>query len=129
MKLNKLQRENLRLKFNGKCAYCGEDLKVKWHGDHLNPVIRISKWVKGIGLVSTGKMEYPENDNIENMMPSCPSCNMDKRSYPLEEWRKKLENSCNTLKKYNPTYRHALRFGLVAEQPATVVFYFERLGD
>jgi hypothetical protein len=126
MKLNKAQRETLRLKFDGKCSYCGEDLKDKWHADHLMPVVRLSNYVKGKGFVSSGEMDNPQNDNFANMMPSCPPCNIDKHAFPLEAWRKKLENSCDSLKKYTSTYRHALRFGLVIEQPAKVLFYFEK---
>ena len=40
MKLTKAQREQVRLKFGGKCAYCGCDLPERWHADHIEPIGR-----------------------------------------------------------------------------------------
>lgn len=44
-----------------------------------------------------------------------------------EDWRRKLQNAAEVLRRNQPTYRHALRFGLVQETGATIVFHFERL--
>jgi hypothetical protein len=41
MRLKKAEREQLRLKYAGQCAYCGVVLVGnKWHEDHLEPIIR-----------------------------------------------------------------------------------------
>ena len=40
MKLTKAQREQLKNKFGGHCAYCGDQLGDKWHADHLAPIYR-----------------------------------------------------------------------------------------
>lgn len=40
MALTKKQRAELRMKFGGRCAYCGCELGEKWHADHVKPVIR-----------------------------------------------------------------------------------------
>ena len=40
MALTKKQRAELRMKFGGRCAYCGCELGDKWHADHVQPVIR-----------------------------------------------------------------------------------------
>lgn len=120
MKLTKVQRESLRMKFGGKCAYCGCDLPERWHADHLEAVYR--EWWK-----PNGGMEKPENDTIENMMPSCPPCNIDKHAGTLEGWRAKLSRTLDVLNKNQPTYRHAVRFGLVQEKPKPITFYFETL--
>jgi 5-methylcytosine-specific restriction endonuclease McrA len=126
MKLTKQQRETLRMKFGGRCAYCGEELGQRWHADHVEAVVRSLAYVPGKGVIATGGFDKPENDCIENLMPSCPPCNIDKHSWPLEAWRQKLSNAPGVLARNQPTYRHAMRFGLVAETGAQVVFHFER---
>lgn len=126
MKLKKAERELVRLKFGGHCAYCGTVLGNRWHADHLEAVERVIKYVRGKGAVATGELWKPENDRIENMMPSCPPCNIDKHVMSLEGWRRKLQDAANVLARNNPTYRHAVRFGLVEETGAKVVFFFER---
>lgn len=129
MKLKKAEREQIRQKFGGRCAYCGNPLGERWHADHLEPVERKFKYVPGKGAVLTGEMWRPENDNLDNMMPACPPCNIDKHSMTLEGWRRKLQDATNVLTRNNPTYRHALRFGLISETGAKVVFYFETAKD
>lgn len=127
MRLTKAQREQLRMKFDGKCAYCGQPLPERWHADHVLPVVRELKWESGKGPRPTGKVHRPENDTIENMMPSCPPCNIDKHNLSIEQWRAKLQNSTDVLSRNNPTYRHAIRFGLLQEVATTITFHFERV--
>jgi 5-methylcytosine-specific restriction endonuclease McrA len=119
MKLTKAQRATLRDKFGGRCAYCGRELGDRWHADHFEPVRR--EWWK-----KDGGMERPENDHLDNLMPACAPCNIDEHAMSLEEWRKKLQRAVEVLTRNHPTYRHALRFGLVQETGATVTFLFER---
>ncbi len=41
MALTRKQRERLRMKFGGRCAYCGCVLPEKgWHADHVQAVLR-----------------------------------------------------------------------------------------
>ncbi|WP_336982529.1 HNH endonuclease [Acinetobacter modestus] len=118
MKLTQAQREELKQKFNGDCAYCGNPLGDKWHADHLKAVVR--------DLI-TGKPEKPENDVYENLMPACTACNHNKRSMSLESWRELLAHyrdvqvirDCSQI-------RHLLRFGLVKFIQEPVVFHFEK---
>lgn len=117
MKLNKQQRDELKQKFGGHCAYCGELLGDKWHADHLVAVVRD---------LTTGKPEKPENDTYENLMPACTACNHNKRSLSLESWRSllahyrdiKVPRDCSQI-------RHLMRFGLVEFIQKPVTFYFE----
>lgn len=127
MKLTKPQRATLFAMFGGRCAYCGEPLGDRWHADHVQPVERKLSWVRGKGVVATGELHRPENDNFANMMPACPPCNIDKHSMSLESWRIKLSRSLEVLANNQPTYRHARRFGLLQETPQPVVFHFERI--
>lgn len=121
MKLTKAQREQVRLKFDGKCAYCGCDLPARWHADHIEPVVR-NDWLK-----VPRAADWPERDTIENMNPACPPCNIDKHSLSLESWRQMIERSNEVLMRDVSTFRRALRFKLLEIRPEPVTFYFERL--
>lgn len=59
----KKQREELRMKFGGRCAYCGEPLTSRFHVDHVEPVLR--------NISKNYEMERPENNKPENLYPAC----------------------------------------------------------
>ena len=126
MKLSKQERESVRMKFGGRCAYCGDLLGERWHCDHVEPVQRNHRYVLGKGFVADGTMIWPERNKLENLFPACPACNIDKHSFDLEYWRTKLQRACDVLMRNNSTYRFALRYGLVTETGAKIEFYFER---
>lgn len=127
MALSAAERAAVRSKFGGRCAYCGCHLEQRWHVDHFVPVVRKLALHPELGVVSTNEMHHPERDTVANCMPACPPCNLDKSTFSLEQWRAKLQRSCEVLQRNQPTYRHALRFGLVIETQASVTFYFERI--
>lgn len=126
-KLTKRERETLRGKYGGCCAYCGNPLGARWHADHIDPVMRRSTWVKGKGLVPTGEMDWPERDAVHQMNPACAPCNLYKGALSLESWRTAIEHLNDLLLRDSGPFRHALRFGLVKEARRSVVFHFERL--
>ena len=129
MKLSRSQRAELKQKYGGKCAYCGCELGDKWHADHIEPIVRKSEWVKGVGCVQTGEQYFPENDNIQNMNPACQPCNNNKSTYSLESWRKSLNAYRTTIFRDSTAARHLDRFGLLEIKQAPIVFYFERFGE
>ena len=116
MKLTKAQRKALHDKYKGHCAYCGCELHDIWHADHLKPIVRNGNET----------CLSPENDTIENMMPSCPSCNMIKNSFTLEQFRENIQNFVRSLNNYDVQYKFAKKFGLIEETGKSVKFYFER---
>lgn len=122
-------KKSLRLavlnKCNSRCAYCGIVLDGKFHVDHLIPVRRIHTWDKG-KFKATGKMENPELDTFDNMLPSCASCNIQKSSMPLEHFREVIQDKLTQLERES-NYRTAKRYGLLKETPKDIVFYFETL--
>lgn len=118
MKLTKIQREELKQKYGGHCAYCGEVLGSKWHADHVEPIRR--NWWENTSV-------HPERDVIENLKPSCPPCNINKHSCSLEGFRKQIEHYRDTqLLRDSGTARHLHRFGLLEIKKDPVIFYFER---
>lgn len=132
MNLSKKQRIELKALFGGKCAYCGIQLPEKgWHADHVKPVNRELKFERDRNgftkMVPTGKLYSPENDCLENLMPACAPCNIDKSSMELEDWRHWLNHRITiSLRENSSTFRHAERFGRVVLTPGPLVFWFEK---
>jgi 5-methylcytosine-specific restriction endonuclease McrA len=118
--MSKLSKANTReavfSKFNGHCAYCGCELGARWHVDHLLPLVRDP---------FTGKKKYPERDNLENLMPSCISCNNYKNSHSIEDFRGLIAGLRKQLM-LSTQYKISLRYGLVIEVEKEVKFHYEQ---
>ena len=125
--MNKKQRQIIFEKFGGCCAYCGDPLKKGWHVDELLPVIRNMKWNKDkTKYVWDGTYGFPERLHIDNQMPSCPSCNINKHSMSLYDFRNLIQNFITTLNRDSTQYKIAKRYGLITEDIKPVIFYFEQ---
>ena len=130
MYISKKDREIIKQKFGGKCAYCGCELKKGWHVDELEPVRRNFTYDKNKGTFkATGDCLHPERFNINNQMPSCQSCNINKHSLSLEEFRNLIVGFINSLNRDSTQYKIAKRYGLVQETNKPVIFYFETYFD
>ena len=125
MKLTKAQREQLKNKFGGNCAYCGCELGSKWHADHIEAVDRVMVDCEKRGIKTSNQMHKPHLDTIENMNPACVPCNLNKSSMSIEGWRGVLGGYRKALIRDSHTFRHSLRFGLVAFTDKPVMFFFE----
>lgn len=123
MRLSRADREAVRTKFGGRCAYCGCELPDRWHADHLEAVIRVA-WMK-----PGAEPLRVENHRLDNMMPSCPQCNISKGSMSLESWRKWLAGHLVSLNRDHSIYRLCKAFGLVSETGKAITFYFEVPGQ
>jgi 5-methylcytosine-specific restriction endonuclease McrA len=133
MKLSKQQREEIRMKFGGRCAYCGCELPANgWHVDHVAPIYRESeidrkRHAQGeFKLVQTGRCERPENENPDNYWPACAPCNRFKGVYDIETWRGELAMQVERARKESFNFKFAERFGLVQATGKPVVFWFEQ---
>lgn len=133
MALTRKQRERLRMKFGGRCAYCGCELPEKgWHADHVQAVLRKSERCmkaaeKGIfRQKSTGDVFRPEADCPENIFPSCAPCNLLKTTYSLEMFRKQVSLQVERGRRSSVNFRTAERFGLISVVNKPVVFWFEQ---
>lgn len=147
----KKKRKFIYEKYNGHCYLCGCELNEKFHVDELLPVKRkwklfkagyyhrITKQIRPIGhevmndpnykfkdsrIVPDG-MEHPERLNIDNQMPACPSCNINKHSMSLEDFRKLIQGFIISLNRDSTQYRIAKRYNLIQETNNSVLFYFE----
>lgn len=115
--MKKSDREKIYNKYNGRCAYCGEKLKPRWHVDHIEPIIR--------DLKDSSKCEYPERDILSNFNPSCPRCNILKSSLSIEQFRVNIAKMVESLNKYSVQYQVSSRYNLVKETNNDVIFFFE----
>lgn len=126
--MKKADRQKVFDKFDGHCAYCGCVLEKGWHVDELLPVKRNYKWNSTkTRYIPDGTFEHPENFNLDNQMPACASCNINKHSMSLEEFRKLISGFMSHLNNLNTQYKIAKRYGLVIENIKPIVFYFEQI--
>lgn len=128
--MRKSDRIKIFEKYGGKCAYCGCDLTKSWHADHIQPIVRDSKWDrKGGRFVNSGTCRNPENEILQNYNPSCSSCNIQKNSFTLEQFRSNIQGFLNSLNQYSTQYKFVKRYGLVTETQNEVKFFFETFSN
>lgn len=107
--MNKELREKVWKKYNGKCAYCGEDLAYKnMQVDHIE------------AKHSNGK------DEFENYNPSCRQCNFYKGTNTLRIFRLDLSTITDRIKKPF-IVRLAMKYNLIQFKPFDGKFYFEKI--
>ncbi len=116
MKLTPKQRSLLRMKFGGRCAYCGSELAEKWHADHVKPVLR---HMNGSGMI------YAEHDTEDNLVPACHGCNLHKHCNSLEDYRRIIDDGRREFLRSGKG-KALVRMGLVEMKPDPIVFWFER---
>lgn len=111
-RLTPSERQLIYNKYNGHCAYCGQVITRKtFHVDHV-------KCLRNGGT-----------DILDNMLPSCGSCNRYKSTYDLETFRRMLSKIPERLRRDSSTYKIALRFGMVEEHREPVRLYFEEMEE
>lgn len=117
-------RNKIFNKFNGRCAYCGEPLGKRWHADHVVPLYRNStdEELERMG-VKRGE------DNEDNLVPSCQSCNYHKSTYTVEGFRERIKQFVTALNRDSVQYRMAKKYGLVEETNNKIKFYFETFDE
>jgi 5-methylcytosine-specific restriction endonuclease McrA len=127
MALSKKDRQIVHDKFGGKCAYCGCELVKGWHVDHLEPVRRSYDFSHEKRKFIAAGVTHPERENMDNYMPACASCNINKHSMSLEDFRSAIKGFMNHLNNISVQYKIAKRYGLLTENNIEVKFYFETI--
>jgi len=117
--ISKSTRIDIFNKYNGKCAYCGCELSAdSFQIDHIIPKRRGDRNFIGRG-----------SDKVNNLNPSCASCNSSKSTWSIDEWREEINLKFSRLEKYDSTFRLLLRFGIVEKLNYSTVFYFEKINQ
>lgn len=126
-KKDKIDREKIKKKFGGRCAYCGEKLSDNWNIDHVIAKSIFKKVIEENSQPAFLKhLKINDVNHDDNLFPSCGSCNRYKDSYTLRQFRKELSSLIRRLNERITIYRIAKRFGLIKEVEKKVVFYFEK---
>lgn len=128
--MKKADRQKIFDKYGGRCAYCGCELQKGWHVDEIEPIRR--NWVTFLRKDGTTTKMYtdclhPENLHIDNQNPACASCNINKHSESLENFRAAIKKYVESLNLYSTQYKIAKRYGLIKETGVEVIFYFENI--
>lgn len=131
IKENKINRELVYSKCNGKCGYCGVPIEFNEMSiDHiipqhifLNPIkFRGSK--KAYTPFFLTHLTYNDVDHEDNLMPACINCNSQKTRLPIEEYRLNVFNSNRYI---SLSWRHIYKNPIEFVNESTVLFYFETL--
>ncbi len=122
--MNKKTRDEVKAKYDGRCAFCGCDLGKGWHVWDIEPI--------RTAVSSTGKFETI-NETLDNLMPACKPCGSlriksSSKKMTIEEFRKDVLNSFRFLQEGSATgnsYARAIRFGFIQETGKQLKFLFE----
>lgn len=107
-KLSVEDRKAIYQKCHGHCAYCGCNLSYEaMQIDHMIPLRRGGA------------------DSMENMLPSCKSCNHYKATLTATEFKEYVSGIPDRLQKGSVPYRVGIRFGILTANNQ-VAFYFEQ---
>lgn len=121
-RLTKEERLQIYNKYNGHCAYCGKPIEYKdMQVDHIKPLFHNWSNEEKERILPKG---YFGDDSIENMNPSCRSCNFYKSTLTLESFRNDIGQITSRLNKLF-IYRLAKAYGLINETNNEVKFYYE----
>lgn len=118
-----LTKEMLFNKFNGLCALCGGGLGDKWQIWDIEP--------KNTIVTHSGDLIIG-NDNYENKLPACVSCNMTRvhhsnskdHKIDIEKFRLALSHEFSFLSE-NTYFKKAIRYGVIEIVKTDIVFHFE----
>jgi hypothetical protein len=101
--------------------------------DEVEPIRRnwetVQNKTTGMYYNKTTDCLHPERLVIENQNPACVSCNINKHSMSLEEFRESIKQFIQSLNLYSTQYKIAKRYGLISENDIEVKFYFEKVGS
>jgi 5-methylcytosine-specific restriction endonuclease McrA len=134
MYISKKNREIIKNKYGGKCAYSGTDLLPDWQVDHIKPLIRHP---------FSGEPMFGDAHHIDNMVPCQRIINHYKGSLDLQTFRIWFLGGLHIrLKKLprNPKAEKSIRgkayllevaslFGITETTPFSGIFYFETHAD
>lgn len=120
--MTKEKRKKVLDKYGGKCSYCGIDVSYStFQVDHIKPLHRGSTSYE---LIKKGISKG--SNKIDNLNPSCKSCNASKSTFTIEKWREELGLKTIRLRRDSSTFRIAERFNLVTVKSNPIKFYFEK---
>lgn len=131
----KKKRQTVYEKYDGHCAYCGEQIAIKdMQIDHIIPQLNWIWIFKNLINGSTAHhipyflnhLTIDDLHHIDNLNPACRVCNKWKSTYHIELFRSELQEQTKRLKLRSSNYRIAMKYGLIEEKNIKTEFYFEK---
>jgi len=119
-------------KFGCKCAYCGQPIDLKsLQVDHVVSRYNFIDSIldKSVMPIFLQHLTLNDVNHIDNLFPACRYCNKHKDTFTIEGFRKEISMQVERANLYSANYRAAKRFGLIAETPKPIVFYFENFNN
>lgn len=130
MKFTKETRIKVHQKFNGKCAYCGDDIKLRdMQIDHVIPKANFFMHVANNYEVPEflKHLTLQDVNHFYNLFPACRVCNKWKATFHLELFRHEIQSQVKRLNERSSNYRMAKKYGMIEEKNIKIEFYFEYL--
>lgn len=119
-RIPKRQREAVFNKYGGRCAYCGCELTLRtMQVDHIKAVYTSSLENDGVET---------QDDNLENLNPSCRQCNFYKGTLDIEQFRKKIMTTLYETCQNTFQAKLAKKLGMLTVKQFDK-FYFERINE
>lgn len=119
-RIPKRQREIVFNKYGGRCAYCGCELTLRtMQVDHIKAVYTSSLENDGVET---------QDDNLENLNPSCRQCNFYKGTLDIEQFRKKIMTTLYETCQNTFQAKLAKKLGMLTVKQFDK-FYFERINE
>lgn len=119
-RIPKQQREIVFNKYGGRCAYCGCELTLRtMQVDHIKAVYTSSLENDGVET---------QDDNLENLNPSCRQCNFYKGTLDIEQFRKKIMTTLYETCQNTFQAKLAKKLGMLTVKQFDK-FYFERINE
>ena len=119
-RIPKRQREAVFNKYGGRCAYCGCELTLRtMQVDHIKAVYASSLENNGVET---------QDDNLENLNPSCRQCNFYKGTLDIEQFRKKIMTTLYETCQNTFQAKLAKKLGMLTVKQFDK-FYFERINE
>lgn len=129
--MKKELREKIYNKYQGHCAYCGDEITYKqMQVDHIFPQAK-NHWIKGREVMQqhTNTPIPKDIDDFDNLNPACRKCNLWKGVFSIELFRSEILDQVKRANNYSANYRMAKKYGLITETAMPVVFYFENVSE
>lgn len=119
----KIDRKRVYDKYEGHCAYCGNMIMFKeMQVDHMHPK-RLSNLYEYCQKYIDGR---PGNINeMDNLMPSCRTCNHYKRALDIEGFRRQMLTLLGRVEQIY-IYKVAVKYGICKSKAWDGIFYFEK---
>lgn len=109
MAISKEIRLQIYNKYDCRCAYCGTKLEYKeLQVDHIKPRL------------------HGGSDDIENLNPSCRSCNFYKSTFTIDQFRSYMATLHERVVK-SFIVRLAIKYKIATIIPFDGLFYFEKV--